>query len=76
MSYLVDGRLIGGFAVVAYPAEYGNSGITTFIMNHDGVVYQRDLGPQTETLAKAMTEFDPDPQWTRMTDESQPAVAE
>src|SRR5262249_38171371 len=44
MSYVINGRFIAGFAVVAYPAEYGNSGIMTFIVNHDGVVYQKDLG--------------------------------
>jgi hypothetical protein len=63
MDYEVDGQLIGGFAVVAYPADYGNSGITTFITNHDGVVYERDLGPDTEQLARQMTEFDPGPGW-------------
>lgn len=64
LNYMLDGRLIGGFAVVAYPAEYGNSGIMTFITNHDGVVYQRDLGDETEKLAQAMSEFDPGPEWT------------
>ena len=64
LDYTVNGQLIGGFAIVAYPADYGNSGITTFITNHDGVVYQRDLGPDTEQLAQ-MTEFDPGPGWTR-----------
>jgi Protein of unknown function (DUF2950) len=67
-DYMVNGNLIGGFGVVAYPAQYGNSGIMTFITNHDGVVYQRDLGPSTESLAKAMTEFDPGPGWTRSAD--------
>ena len=65
LSYIVGGRLIGGFAVVAYPAEYGNSGIMTFIVNHEGVVYQRDLGPDTEQAAQRMTAFDPGPGWTR-----------
>jgi hypothetical protein len=68
MQYLVNDRLIGGFGVVAYPAQYGNSGIMTFITNHDGVVYQRDLGPDTERAAKAMTTFDPSPEWTKSAD--------
>ncbi|HEY2585361.1 MAG TPA: DUF2950 domain-containing protein [Tepidisphaeraceae bacterium] len=69
-DYRVDGQLIGGFGVVAYPAQYGNSGITTFITNHDGIVYQRDLGPDTERIAESMTQFDPDPGWTKATDAS------
>ena len=68
VDYEVDGRLIGGFAVVAYPAQYGNSGIMTFITNHDGIVFQRDLGPDTERVAQAMTEFDPGPGWTQAGD--------
>ncbi|HMN97377.1 MAG TPA: DUF2950 domain-containing protein [Phycisphaerales bacterium] len=59
MNYAVDGRLIGGFAVVAWPAEYDVSGIMTFIVNQDGVVYQKDLGPQTERIARAMQAYDP-----------------
>jgi hypothetical protein len=68
MDYEVDGKLIGGFAVVAYPADYGNSGITTFVTNHDGVVYERDLGPDTEQVAQQMTEFDPGPGWVQAND--------
>jgi hypothetical protein len=64
MDYEIQGRMIGGFGVVAYPADYGDSGIMTFIVNHDGVVYQKDLGDDTEKLAKAMTTFDPGPGWT------------
>ena len=75
IDYEVNGKLIGGFAVVAYPAQYGNSGIMTFITNHDGVVYQRDLGPDTQRLAEAMTEFDPGPEWTRSTDSDGGAAA-
>ena len=59
MDYIVNGRMIGGFAAVAYPADYGNSGIMTFIVNQDGVVYQKDLGDDTEKMAKAMQSFDP-----------------
>ena len=67
-DYDVDGHLIGGFGVVAYPAQYGNSGIMTFITNHDGVVYQQDLGPDTEQVAKSMTRFDPGPGWSKVND--------
>ncbi|MGE5305155.1 MAG: DUF2950 domain-containing protein [Alphaproteobacteria bacterium] len=63
-SYLVKGKMIGGFAVVAYPAEYRNSGVMTFIVNHDGKVFQKDLGPNTATLAKSMKEYNPDKTWT------------
>lgn len=64
-DYVVQGEQIGGFAVLAYPATYGNSGIMTFIVNHDGVVFQKDLGPDTEKAAKAMAAFDPDPSWKK-----------
>jgi hypothetical protein len=63
-DYLVDGQMSGGFAFVAYPAQYGNSGIMTFIINQDGVLLQKDLGKTTAEAAAAMTEFDPDPTWT------------
>jgi hypothetical protein len=71
MEYMVNGHLIGGFGVVAYPAQYGNSGIMTFITNHDGVVYQRDLGPDTQKIAEHMNAFDPGPGWTKTADDSQ-----
>jgi hypothetical protein len=64
-DYLVNGELTRGFAFVAYPAEYRNSGVMTFIVNQDGVVYQEDLGPDTEKLAAAMSEYNPDKTWTR-----------
>jgi hypothetical protein len=63
-DYIINGKMIGGFAVVAHPADYANSGIMTFIVNHDAVVYQKDLGENTEELVKAMTLFDPDETWT------------
>ncbi len=66
MNYLVKGNLIGGFGLVAYPAEYGNSGVMTFIVNHSGVVLQKDLGPNTARIASRMTAFDPDPSWRRV----------
>ena len=65
-DYIVDGNMIGGFALIAYPAEYGVSGVKTFIVNHDGVVYERDLGPDTADIAPAVTEFDPDSTWQRV----------
>ena len=65
-SYLVKGKMIGGFAVVAYPVEYGNSGVMTFIVNHDGKVFQKNLGPNTVAIAKAMKEYNPDKTWTEV----------
>jgi len=64
-DYLAQGRMIGGFALVAFPARYGVSGIMTFIVNHDGVVYQKDLGPNTAAIARAMKEFNPDTTWKK-----------
>lgn len=64
LDYVVRGRMIGGFAAIAYPARYGSSGVMTFIVNHEGVVYQKDLGPDTAKLARAMSRFDPGPGWT------------
>ena len=58
--------MIGGFAVVAYPAVYGSSGVMTFIVNHDGVVYQKNLGQNTAKTATAMTSFDPDATWKKV----------
>ena len=55
--------MTGGFAFVAYPAEYGNSGVMTFMINQDGVLLQKDLGKTTTETATAMTKFDPDPNW-------------
>jgi hypothetical protein len=63
-SYIVKGKMIGGFAVVAYPAQYGNSGVMTFIVNHDGKVFQKNLGADTASLAKNMKEYNPDKTWT------------
>ncbi len=62
-DYVVDGKLTRGFAIVAYPAEYRVSGVMTFIVNQQGVVYEKDLGEETESLARAMTTFDPDSSW-------------
>jgi hypothetical protein len=62
-QYVINGKKTGGFAFVAYPAEYGNSGIMTFIINQDGVLLQKDLGKTTTDIATAMTNFDPDSTW-------------
>jgi hypothetical protein len=64
-DYMAHGRLLGGFALVAFPAQYGVSGVMTFIVNQDGVVYQKDLGPNTAAIARAMTQFNPDSTWTK-----------
>ena len=64
-DYVVNGELLGGFALVAFPAEYGSSGVMTFIVNQDGVVYSRDLGPGTTDSAMAMREFNPDSTWKK-----------
>lgn len=67
-SYLAGDKMIGGFALIAYPADYDNSGVMSFIVNHDGVVYQKDLGPETATAAAQISEFNPDATWTRVDD--------
>ncbi len=66
LDYVVRGRMIGGFALVAYPAEYRNSGVMTFLVNHAGAVYQKDLGPNTGQIAERMTAYEPDPSWTKV----------
>jgi Protein of unknown function (DUF2950) len=58
--------MIGGFALVAYPAEYRNSGVMTFIVNYDGTVFQKDLGPDTTDVAEHMTSFNPNPTWKKV----------
>ena len=65
-DYVVGGKLLGGFGVVAYPATYGSSGVMTFVVNHEGVVYEKDLGKQTGSVAAAMTRFDPDKTWRKV----------
>jgi len=64
-DYVAQGRMIGGFALVAWPASYGNSGVMTFIVNHEGVVYEKDLGPDTAAAVKKITRFNPDKTWNR-----------
>lgn len=63
-DYIINGRMIAGFALVAWPAQWGNTGVMTFIVNQQGVVYQSDLGPKTAKIASHMTTFDPDSKWT------------
>jgi len=62
-NYVQGGRMTEGFALVGWPARYGETGVMTFIVNHDGVVYQKPLGPQSGAIAGAMTRFNPDPSW-------------
>jgi hypothetical protein len=75
-SYIVNGKVTGGFAFVAYPAEYRSSGVMTFIVNQDGVVYQQDLGPQTEVSAKAMKEYNPNSSWAKAEEEQEATAAD
>jgi len=66
LNYVVQGKMIGGFALLAYPAEYGNSGVMTFLVNHLGVVYQKDLGDSTMARARRIVWFDPDQTWKKV----------
>jgi hypothetical protein len=63
-NYLINGRMIAGFGLVAWPAEWGNTGVMTFIVNQQGKVYQKNLGSKTVKIAKGMTTYDPDDSWT------------
>lgn len=65
-SYLAKNNMIGGFAVIAAPAEYGNSGVMTFMVNYDGVIYEKDLGKNTLDVAKKIAAFDPDKSWKKV----------
>jgi Protein of unknown function (DUF2950) len=62
-NYIINGNMIAGFALVAYPAKWGNSGVMTFLVNQQGRVYEKNLGPNTEKIAAAITAYDPDPSW-------------
>jgi len=75
-SYIVNGKMTGGFAFVAYPAEYRSSGVMTFIINQDGIVYQRDLGKKTEALGKAIKEYNPNSRWQKAEEEEAAADQE
>jgi hypothetical protein len=74
-DYFVKGKLIGGFAAVVYPARYGASGVMSFIVNHDGVVYEKDLGRDTATVAAGLTAFNPDESWKAVPSQSPAAPA-
>ncbi len=63
-DYLINGRMIAGFALVAWPAEWGNTGVMTFIVNQQGKIFQKNLGPKTAKIARGMTLYDPDDTWT------------
>jgi hypothetical protein len=65
-SYIVNGEMTGGFAILAYPAEYRSSGVMTFIVNQTGVIYQKDLGAKTSDIANSMKEYAPDKSWARV----------
>jgi hypothetical protein len=65
-EYVINGKMISGFALIAYPADYGASGIMTFMVNHEEVVYQRDLGEQTEKIVQKINLFDPDETWSKV----------
>ena len=71
-DYVVSGNMIGGFALVAYPAQYRNSGVMTFIVNYAGTVFQKDLGHDTADIAGEMTTFNPDQTWKKV-DVAEPA---
>jgi hypothetical protein len=64
-SYVAQGKMIGGYALVAWPVTYGNSGVMTFMVSHEGVVYEKDLGPGTKAIAEKMTRFNPDKTWKK-----------
>jgi hypothetical protein len=65
-EYRIKGRMTAGFALVAWPAKYGDTGVMSFIVSHDGQLYEKDLGSGTEAAARAMTRFDPDASWQKV----------
>lgn len=71
-DYVINGNMIAGFALVAWPADYGNSGVMTFALNHRGRLYEKDLGPETAEIAEAMTRYDPDASWAEVAEEGEP----
>jgi len=73
IEYVVGGKMTGGFALVAYPAQYRISGLMTFLVSHHGYVYEKDLGSRTDAIASGMTRFDPDDTWRRVTQAVQSA---
>ncbi len=75
-NYIVNGKMTEGFAFVAYPAEYRSSGVMTFIVNEDGIVYEKDLGRRTDVLAKAMKEYVPGPSWQKAEEQQEETAVE
>jgi hypothetical protein len=75
-SYIVNGKMTEGFAFVAFPAEYRSSGVMTFVVNQDGVVYQKDLGKKTEVLGKAMKEYNLNSSWEKAEDQPEETAGE
>ena len=75
-SYIVDGKMTEGFAFVAYPAEYRSSGVMTFIVGSDGIVYQKDLGTKTDVLARAMKAYNPNSTWHKAEEQPEEAAGE
>ena len=71
-NYVADGKMVLGFALVAYPAKYGVSGIMTFIVNQEGVIFEKDLGEDTAAEAAAIATFDPDSTWRRYVEAAKP----
>ena len=67
-SYVINGRLLAGFALIAYPAQYRKTGVMTFIVNHYGDVYEKNLGPDTATIAARIVAYAPDASWHRIDD--------
>ena len=75
-SYIVNGKMTDGFAFVAYPAEYRSSGVMTFIVDQDGIVYQKDLGKKTGVIAKTMADYNPNATWQKAEDEQEQSAAD
>jgi hypothetical protein len=75
-SYIVNGKMTGGFAFVAYPAEYRSSGVMTFIVNDDGVVYEKDLGRKTDVVAKKMKEYNPNSSWKKAEEQQEETASD
>ena len=70
MDYVVEGEMTQGFALLAWPARYGASGVMTFVINQVGVLYEKDLGPDTASAARAIARFDPDSSWAIVADQA------
>lgn len=75
-DYIVDGKMTGGFALVAYPVRYRDSGVMTFVVNQDGQIYQKDLGPQTAQIASDMVEYNPDNTWGKVDETGNTNISE